>query len=86
MVDLAFDYRGNVTIDRAGGASVIVYVSNRDARAPRSFLDYFDVDGRGPFRLPYAEIANIRFTGKDTAQGNSYEAYQRRKAAEAGQG
>ena len=86
VVDLAFDYRGNVTIDRADGASVAGYLSNRDARATPPFLDYFDLEGRGPFRLPYAEVANIRFTGKDTAKGNSYEAYQRRKAAEAGQG
>ena len=86
VVDLAFDYRGNVTIDRADGASVGGYVANRDARAARPFLDYFDLEGRGPFRLAYAEVANIRFTGKDTAKGNSYEAYQRRKAAEAGRG
>ena len=86
VIDLAFDYRGNVTIERADGTNVAAYVSNRDARAARPFLDYFDVEGRGPFRMPYAEISNIRFTGKDTAKGNSYEAYQRRKAAEAGQG
>ena len=86
VVDLAFDYRGNVTIERADGASVAGYVSNRDARAARPFLDYFDLEGRGPIRILYADIANIRFTGKDTAKGNSYEAYQRRKAAEAGKG
>ena len=82
VIDAAFDYRGNVTLERADGGSIVCYVSNRDARPYRRVLQYFDESGEGPFDLAYANVVAIRFTGKDTAAGNSYEDYQRRKAEE----
>ena len=48
------------------------------------YLQMFDADGAShTFR--YSDIRAIRFTGKDTAAGTSYEAWLRRKA-EAGSG
>ena len=38
--------------------------------------------GGGPFTLPYAEIATINFTGKDTAAGNSWKAWVERRERE----
>ena len=40
---------------------------------------FFDLAGAGPFRIPYAAIRTVRFTGKDPAAGNSYAAWLRKK-------
>jgi hypothetical protein len=42
------------------------------------------VDGAGPFTIAYREIRTIRFTGRDTAAGNSYVAWLRAKEAAKG--
>ena len=79
VVERAFDYRGDVTVIRRDGTEVIGYLFNRDAEVPERFVQMFDHAGDGPFTIPYAEIRTIRFTGKDTAAGKSYEAWVRRK-------
>jgi hypothetical protein len=82
VVEFAFDYRGNTTIVKADGTEVVGYVFNRDHTPAEPFIQYFDEDGAGPFTLRYSEIANIRFTGKDTAAGNSWKAWLERKEKE----
>ena len=79
IVDRAFDYRGDVTVVRQDGTEVIGYLFNRNAEGARRFVEMFDRAGEGPLTIPYAEIRTIRFTGKDTAAGKSYEAWLRRK-------
>ena len=82
VVDEAFDYRGNTTIVRRDGAEVVGYVFNRNAAVPDPYLQYFDEAGEGPFTLRYAEIATIKFTGRDTAAGNSWKAWVERRERE----
>jgi hypothetical protein len=82
LVDLAFDYRGNTTVVKRDGTDVVGYVFNRDAEAPVPYLEMFDADGGGPYRIPYAEVRTIHFTGRDTAAGKSYAAWLARKQAE----
>jgi hypothetical protein len=82
VVEHAFDYRGNTTIVRTNGTEVVGYVFNRDAAVPDPFIEYFDEAGEGPFRLRYREIATIKFTGKDTAAGNSWKAWVERRERE----
>ncbi len=82
VIDFAFDYRGNTTIVKTDGTEVVGYVFNRDSLAPEPFIQFFDEKGDGPFTVPYAEIANIKFTGKDTAAGNSWKAWLERKDRE----
>jgi hypothetical protein len=79
LVDLAFDYRGNTTVVKTDGSEVEGYIFNRNAAPPVPFVQMFDAAGAGPFKIPYAEIRTIRFTGKDTAGGGSYAAWLRRK-------
>jgi hypothetical protein len=79
VVDRAFDYRGDVTVVRRDGTEVIGYLFNRNAEVPERFVQMFDRAGDGPHTILYAEIRTIRFTGKDTAAGTSYEAWLRRK-------
>ena len=80
VVEKAFAYRGNVTIETTDGRTIVGYMFDRNARVPTPFIRYLDEQGEGPFSLRYTEIANVRFTGTDTAKGNSYADYQRRKS------
>jgi hypothetical protein len=80
VIDRAFDYRGDVTVVRHDGREMIGYLFNRNGERRDPFVQMFDSAGEGPFTIPYAEIRTIRFTGKDTAAGKSYEAWLRRKA------
>jgi hypothetical protein len=82
VVDLAFDYRGNVTVVGTDGTEIEGYLFNRDAEVDDPFVQLFDRDGAGPITIPYARIRTIRFTGRDTAAGQSYAAWVRRKEAE----
>lgn len=82
VIDLAFDYRGNTTVVGRDGVEREGYVFNRNADVPEPYLEMLDLDGAGPFRIPYADVRTIRFTGKDTAAGKSYAAWLARREAE----
>lgn len=82
IIEQAFDYRGNVTIVKLDGGTVAGYLFNRNGDVEQPFVQLFNEAGEGPFSMPYAEIAGVRFTGRDTAAGKSYEAWQQRRAAE----
>ena len=79
VVEHAFDYRGNTTIALKDGTEIVGYVFNREAMAPAPFIQIFDEAGDGPFRILYSAIANIKFTGKDAAAGNSWKAWMERR-------
>ena len=81
VVDKAFDYRGNVTVVKTDGSETEGYLFNRNADAPQPFVQMFDLSGAGPHTILYREIRTIRFTGRDTAAGNSYAAWLRAKEA-----
>src|SRR5678815_904529 len=82
VVERAFDYRGNTTLVKRDGSEIVGYVFNRDTSGPEPFLQFFDEAGEGPFTLRYAELATIRFTGRDTAAGNSWRAWVERRERE----
>ena len=84
VVERAFDYRGDVTLVQRDGRERIGYLFNRNTEVPEPFVQMFERDGGRPITVPYLEIASIRFTGRDTAAGNSYAAWLRsREAAKA---
>jgi len=85
VIDFAFDYRGNTTIVRRDGTEMVGYLFNRNRLVREPFVQYFDEKGDGPFTVPYAEIANIKFNGKDTAAGNSWKAWVERREKEKAQ-
>lgn len=78
VIDLAFDYRGDVTLVLTDGRDLIGYVYNRDRDATEPYLQLVDPSGAS-HTLRYTEVRTIRFTGRDTAAGTSYEAWLRRK-------
>ena len=82
VVDFAFDYRGNTTVVKTDGSEVVGYIFNRNADVPEAFIQLFDEQGDGPFTIRYRDIATIKFTGKDTAAGNSWRAWLERKEKE----
>ena len=87
VVERAFDYRGDVTLDLDDGRRIVGYLFNRDRDVAEPFVQVFEPGQATPRTIPYARIRALRFTGKDTAAGNSYAAWLRlRQAAKAASG
>ncbi len=70
----AVDYRGDVTIDRAGG-TVTGFLF--DLRAGES-LRLMDSESGAKITIPLAEVDSIEFSGKDAASGKTWENWVRR--------
>jgi hypothetical protein len=84
VIERAFDYRGDVTLTLDDGRQLDGYLFNRNREVAEPFVQVFERGESAPSTIPYARIRAIRFTGKDTAAGNSYAAWlHRRQAAKA---
>lgn len=70
----AVDYRGDVSIDRAGG-TVTGFLF--DLRAGDS-LRLMDAETGEKIAVPIAEVEAIEFSGKDAASGKTWENWVRR--------
>jgi hypothetical protein len=81
-VELAFDYRGDVTLTLRSGESVTGYIYNRHAGTTDPYLELFPADRPDAQRIPYADITTIAFTGEDTANGKSWETWVSKKESE----
>lgn len=80
-VELAFDYRGDVTLVLKSGEQIVGYLFNREATGPKPLLQMFPESG-GTREVAYADVASIAFSGEDTASGNSWEAWVAKKQSE----
>jgi hypothetical protein len=86
-LEKAFDYRGDVTITRKDGSKVEGYIFDR--RSGKTLSDsvvrLYPKDSSEKLAIPFADIAALAFTGRDTAAGKSFEAwvkkYWEKKAA-----
>ena len=81
VIERAFDYRGDVTIVRRDGTEIVGYLFNRDAEVARPFVQIYEQQGGAALTVPYDDIRTVRFTGRDTAAGNSYAAWLRSREA-----
>lgn len=81
-IELAFDYRGDVTLTLCSGETVTGYIYNRQVTPSDSYLELFPVDRPDTQRIPYSDITTIAFTGEDTANGKSWEAWVSKKESE----
>jgi lipopolysaccharide export system protein LptC len=81
-VDVAFDYRGDVTLELTSGEKIEGYIFNRNASVSSPVLQLFPKDQAGTRVVPYADIATIALTGEDTASGKSWEAWVKKKESE----
>ena len=88
-LEKAFDYRGDVTLTLRSGEVVEGYVYDR--RQGKTLADSMvrvmpsKGEDRSRRSIPYAEIAAVNFSGRDTAAGKSFDAwvkkYWEKKAA-----
>lgn len=81
-IELAFDYRGDVTLGLTTGESLECYLFNRERVDGEAWVEVFPQDVPTPRRIAHREIASIAFTGQDTANGNSWEAWVSKKASQ----
>jgi hypothetical protein len=81
-VELAFDYRGDVTLSLKSGESLGGYLFNRRIAGSESCLELFPGDSPNAMLVRYDEIAAIAFTGEDTASGKSWEVWTAKKESE----
>ena len=86
-LEKAFDYRGDVTIQRKDGSRVEGYIFDRrpGSTLSDSFVRLLPKDRPEKIAIPYSEVAGLAFTGRDTAAGKSWAAwvkkYREKKAA-----
>jgi hypothetical protein len=79
VIDLAFDYRGDVTIDLEPEGSVVGYVFSRNVSAAHPFLEMFIEGNSTPRKIEYKKVRAIHFSGEDTALGKSWDAWVKKK-------
>ena len=79
-LDQAFDYRGDVTLTLKDGRKIEGYVFDRrpGADLASSRIRMLTADRDEKISIPYAEIAALAFSGRDTAAGRSWEAWVRK--------
>ena len=80
-IDKAFDYRGDVSITLRN-EQVEGYIFNREPKATPPRIEVFIKGSDQPRIIPYADITAIAFTGKDTADGKSWDAWVNKKSDE----
>lgn len=73
VIDLAFDYRGDVTIELRSGESIEGYLFDRDHHASPPSLKIFPKERPGTQSLCYEDLATLIFSGEDTAFGKSWD-------------
>jgi hypothetical protein len=80
-LEKAFDYRGDVTVTRKDGTTVEGYLYDRrsEATLEASLVRIIPTPKAGVpverMMIPYADIAALQFTGRDTAAGKTFEAW-----------
>lgn len=81
-VELAFDYRGDVTLELTSGELVVGYLFNRQTKGELPSIEFFPENNPAPRVIAYSAIVSIAFTGEDTANGKSWEAWMSKKESE----
>ena len=69
----ACDYRGDVTIHLKTGEQISGYVFNRQEGIPNPSIKLFLANQTEPAIVMYQDIAEVEFSGEDTAFGRSWE-------------
>lgn len=75
VIEAAFDYRGDVTLELKDGSRLEGYIFNRETRGSEPHIQLFPKNESGSKAIPYTDIVAVEFTGEDTAFGNSWEAW-----------
>ena len=79
-VDLAFDYRGDVTIIRRSDPAPIegyIFDRRRGETLAQSAVRIIPADSSDRVTIPYSDIARLVFSGRDTAAGRSFQTWMK---------
>lgn len=80
VVEWAFDYRGDVTLELTTGEKVEGYLFDRNVHLPNPCMKLF-LKGQSHVRIiAYKEVHAIAFSGEDTAFGKSWEDWLKKKS------
>lgn len=85
-VELAFDYRGDVTLRTTAGDELVGYVFDRKQDATPATLRIMLADTGEKKSLAYNDLAAVVFTGRDCAAGKSWETWVRKYAEKKARG
>ncbi len=80
-LEKAFDYRGDVALTLKNGDRVEGYIFDRRCEGPAlegCVVRLLPKDRDEKLVIPYSDIARLEFTGRDTAEGRTFEAWVRR--------
>ena len=94
-LEKAFDYRGDITVTRKDGSTVDGYLYDRRTMPTleQSVIRLIPSPVKGTLatttverlNIPYSDVAGLRFSGRDTAAGKTFDAwvkkYWEKKAA-----
>ncbi len=72
-IEHACDYRGDVTIHLKTGEQVSGYVFDRQERTHQPHIKMYLANQTEPSMVKYQDIAEVEFSGEDTAFGRSWE-------------
>ncbi len=78
-IELAFDYRGDVTLEMKSGKSVVGYLFARRSDDVDPYAELYLEDHPEKCIVRYKDIQAIHFSGEDTAVGKSWEAWVKKK-------
>ena len=81
-IELALEYRGDITVELKSGGHVTGYLFNRTATGEQPTIEIFPATSSGTLTIPFSEMVAIAFTGEDTATGKSWEAWSAKKESE----
>lgn len=81
-ITLAFDYRGDVTLELLSGEILNCYLFNREPSGGDPCVEVFTANEAAPRVIPYSQISAISFTGQDTASGKSWETWVAKKESQ----
>src|ERR1700759_5036064 len=79
-LEKAFDYRGDITVTRKDGSTIEGYLYDR--RTGKTLQDSVirlmpapkPGDPHERVNIPYADVAGLKFSGRDTAAGKTFDA------------
>lgn len=80
-IDLAFDYRGDVTIIRRSDSNPIegyIFDRRKSASPAESKLRMIPSTSDERITIAYSDIARLVFSGRDTAAGKSFDTWMKK--------
>ena len=84
-LEKAFHYRGDITLKLKEGEVLECFLFNRDFDAASPFVSVYPAEtGSQARKVTINSIETLIFSGKDTATGNSWEAWVARWEAKHG--